>query len=847
MAVLTEEQSQRAVEAMQEYFNAPAGPDGKTRTQHYLEFDASRANVIDNQLRPLLSEYLAGKVALAEFKSSVDSINKRHAYWGFRGFKGQMFFNVAVNVAGNQSQFDAELKAALTCPANDDVARGRIKAFASYVRRLGEEHGEAGGSKQGRPSVSSVPFFVSYFWHVHERNVWPIYYTNSVDVMTDLNLWQPSGDLSEDYIKFKHIHEELMKLFSLTGGRQFGLYDVEHVFLFKGRGLRKPNGDTKGVGEDTELAPSRARRSLEAQNRPLALGTRMPIFHKLEEPEKMELGEIVKLSQDGQVGIPLFQREFVWARQDVSDLFESILRGYYVGSLLFWSVHGDPDLKIEPVYGTGIAEDKLKPHYLVLDGQQRISSIYYATAAPNQPLWNTKRPYVFFIDLRRLLESDASNEPTPLVISLPRTDAEKWGLMKWPAQFQKWYFPIFEFKNFNEWLDDFDEHLKSRPDVPQDKAPEIKKRLRQFLRQVWERFEIPIIKLPEGMQLVDVAKIFEKLNSTGVTLTVFDLLNARMIKHRIELREMWDSAKDTFPLLRQFSEGNEKFPVYVLQTIALLRDRPSKSEELLRLAPENFLSDWGRACQAIDRALRRTTNLRKDGYGVLSGKWLPYMTMLPVLASLLERLEKREDKPVSIAKINSWYWSSIISHAYSGSTDTQIALDFRQLLEWFDDNGKVPETVQEARREMKTLNLGQVDRMSDAIYKGVMCLIALKGGRDIRKVDIIEFSTLDDHHIFPKSKASEFNAGNKINSIANKTLVDRATNEKYIRDSRPSQYLQKIMEEQDIPEDQMRERLETHLINHSAFEALMADDFGAFVSLRQKAIEEELGRLISEP
>jgi hypothetical protein len=123
----------------------------------------------------------------------------------------------------------------------------------------------------------------------------------------------------------------------------------------------------------------------------------------------------------------------------------------------------------------------------------------------------------------------------------------------------------------------------------------------------------------------------------------------------------------------------------------------------------------------------------------------------------------------------------------------------------------------------------------------------LKGGRDFRKVDIIEFSTLDDHHIFPKSKASEFNAGNKINSIGNKTLVDRVTNEKYIRDSRPSQYLRKIMEEQDISEDQMRERLGTHLINHSAFEALMADDFEAFISLRQKTIEEELGRLISEP
>jgi hypothetical protein len=624
-------------------------------------------------------------------------------------------------------------------------------------------------------------------------------------------------------------------------GRKIDFYDREI------RDQWKPDGDTEGDGEDTKVVPPKVSRSLEVQHKPVALSTEMPIFHELEEPEKKELSEVVKLAQDGQVAIPLFQREFVWTRQDISDLFESILRGYYVGSLLFWTVNGDPDLKIEAVYGTGITEDKLKPRYLILDGQQRVSAIFYATAGPNRPLWNTKRPYVFFIDLRKLLEIDSTDEPAPLVISLPRTDAEKVGLMKQPAQFQKWYFPIFEFKNFHEWLDNFGEHMESRTDISQDKAREIKKRLRLFLRQVWEKFEIPIIKLPEGMQLVDVAKIFEKLNSTGVILTVFDLLNARMVKHNIGLREMWDSAKETSPLLKQFSEGNDRFPVYLLQTIALLRDKPSKSEELLKLVPENFRSDWERACQTIERALRKITNLREDGYGVLSNKWLPYMTMLPVLANLLERLEKRDDKPVCISKAKSWYWSSIITHAYSGSTDTQVSLDSRQLLEWFEDDGKVPETVLEARREMKSLNLGQVSRMSDAVYKGVMCLVALKGGRDFRKVDMIEFSTLDDHHIFPKSKTSEFNAGNKINAIANKTLIERETNENYIRNARPSQYLARIMREQGISEDEMSKRLETHLITPSAFKALMADDFASFVSLRESAIENELNSLIERP
>jgi hypothetical protein len=324
------------------------------------------------------------------------------------------------------------------------------------------------------------------------------------------------------------------------------------------------------------------------------------------------------------------------------------------------------------------------------------------------------------------------------------------------------------------------------------------------------------------------------------------LLNARMVKYNIKLRELWDNARDSFPLIKQFSEGNEEFPVYVLQTVALLRDKSPKRSELLKLEPENFEAEWNTACQAVEGALKKINSLR-DGYGVISSKWLPYVTMVPVLANLLQRLEARSDRPKCIEKINSWYWSSIITHAYSGSTDTQIALDSRQLLEWFDDDNKVPETVQEGRKELKSLNLRQVNRMSDAIYKGVMCLVALRGGRDFLKVNMIEFSTLDDHHIFPQSRASEFRAENQINAIGNKTLIDKETNQNYIRNSKPSEYLRRIIREQGITEQQMRERLETHLINSKAFDALLSDDFETFITERENTIKEMLSRFISKP
>jgi hypothetical protein len=162
----------------------------------------------------------------------VDSINKRHNLWGFRGIKGQMFFNMLVNVADDQAELDQELKSVLVLPTSDEIAASRLRTFSSYVRRVGEQHVDAGGSKAGRPKVSSVPFFVSYYWQIIDRDNWPVFYTSSVDKTVDLNLWQPEDDIATDYINYKKLYEQLSDLFSQESGRRFSLYDVEHVFWF---------------------------------------------------------------------------------------------------------------------------------------------------------------------------------------------------------------------------------------------------------------------------------------------------------------------------------------------------------------------------------------------------------------------------------------------------------------------------------------------------------------------------------------------------------------------------------------------------------------------------------------
>jgi len=234
MGLLNEQQLQHAKEVMQEYLSAPADQDGITPAEISKQGDEDRIRVIEQELDPLLTSYLEGKGSLPAFKLKIDSINKRNRLWGFKGIKGQMFFNMLVNVADDMDECDQELKAAITVPANEKIASSRIKTFTSYVKRIGDQWVDAGNTRYGCPKVGSIPFFLSYFWQIQDRKTWPVYYTNSVHTMSDLNLWQPSGDLAENYLAFKRIHEELATYFSERSGKLFDLYEVEHVFWYRG-------------------------------------------------------------------------------------------------------------------------------------------------------------------------------------------------------------------------------------------------------------------------------------------------------------------------------------------------------------------------------------------------------------------------------------------------------------------------------------------------------------------------------------------------------------------------------------------------------------------------------------
>ena len=570
-------------------------------------------------------------------------------------------------------------------------------------------------------------------------------------------------------------------------------------------------------------------------------------IHELPPPSLKNVDYIIDDIKKGKYAIPVFQRSYTWKRTQVEDLWESIFRGFFVGTILTWN--SDGHLATAPVHG---APELDNASDIVLDGQQRITSLFYAVTAPKTPLPNN-HSMLFFAYLDVLLNPNAVSSD---IVFSERTDrARQLGYLDKEKQFAMKIFPLTEFNNrdYTLWLNEFKAYLK---DVEGFNDEESDKYFRQILRvldHVWFQYKIPVVQLPKSTSLDSVAEIFEKINNRGTRLGVFDLLNARFTRHKTSLRTMWDKAKSDKDNIEKLSKYTDYAGKYLLQGVGLYKKGYIKRKELLTLddayielrkfQKQEFVDDWAKICEYTSKAIDMLQSQRESGFGAVKLSIIPYTTTIPILSALMYKIEGRGDAPKCMGKIQKWYWSVVTSDSYSGSTDSKIERDYREIMQWFKDDNDIPYIVLEQRRRLDSLDFAST-RSNDAIYRTVMCLISKYGASDFVTDEPPEYSKLDDHHIFPKSREKDYEGNVSINSILNRTLLDRTTNRNYIRDKRPADYLGKIIADQSISESTLRKRLESHLISREAYDCLIRDDFNGFVEARRARIREVLKKLI---
>ena len=548
--------------------------------------------------------------------------------------------------------------------------------------------------------------------------------------------------------------------------------------------------------------------------------------------------------QKGRCAVPNFQRYWTWNKNQIEELWESIFQGYYIGSLLTWP---SSKQKLDRIRITGGPKLGASPD-LILDGQQRITAIYYAVESPDAPLPNTETAYKFFLDINAVL--DPTRDPSEIIFSRSVKKADESGLHDAKVQYQKKIVPLTQLKdgNYGKWLFSFYRYLISEEGYSDDEAEKYHMRLQKIFDDVWTRYQIPVVILPERLPLDNVAAVFERINSKGTPLGIFDLLNARFIIYDIVLKDLWEGAKRRHDSIRKwYDEFNDKLPLYIIQALTLSRSGFLRRKYVLNLDglykvsgefdSKQFSSDWAEMSGYMEQAIVRITSRDREGFGGVNYGFIPYTIMVPLIACMLKEIESKANRISCLDKIRSWYWNSILADRYSGSTDSMIESDFKIMKKWFDaDDISEPFDVEEHSNF-------RIKKKNNALYKAVMCVIAKSGARDFIRGDLHPFGSLQDHRIFPRSKARDFGAGEDIDLVLNRTLIFDETN-RFLADKSPSEYLSAIMREQGMDKDGLQRLLSTHLISPSAFECLLRDDFHGFIKAREQTIREEFKKLV---
>lgn len=572
-------------------------------------------------------------------------------------------------------------------------------------------------------------------------------------------------------------------------------------------------------------------------------------------PGNESLFALVDEAANGKLALPQFQRSFVWEAGDIRELLVSVFNGYFIGSLLLLDIDSrEPPFLTRSVEGSCLTDAEIRgaASRLLLDGQQRITSLYYAFAAPDIPLkGRLKQPTVFFINLQKFFDGDVDGaidyksksrcrveelEPGQWQfknLSVPLSqicNQEQWSA--WTSRYMQWLMKN-DRERFNDWIENDNGKWQAE------------------LSRVWH-FSQPVLSLsriePGNMrQLEEICTVFEKLNSTGISLSVFDLLTARLYPQGIKLDELWNDALEQCDFLRKFDADKSDFGVFLLRMIALKRGDEIKGKALIRLSVDNFNEDWHEAVHYLNEGFKRLTSVQDDGFGVFNPKWLPSKTMIPLLGALLAKRDKLPaDKRASATRvIRWWYWGATFIARYSGPTETISQRDFVALSGYMEcEDIAYPEVFSEVYDEFlrheEEYSILSVERASNIVYKAVMCLLALNGAKDLRNFESITFSQLDDHHIFPKAYLQELQpeplfgltATGTRNTIVNRTLISSQTN-RAIGKRAPSEYLR---DEHIVHPDNVQEILSRHFIDDAAQLHMRQNNYSQFLKHRERAI-----------
>lgn len=563
----------------------------------------------------------------------------------------------------------------------------------------------------------------------------------------------------------------------------------------------------------------------------------------------------------GDLKLPDFQRGWVWDEDRIIGLLASISNAFPVGALMTLENGGAVEFYPRPVEGAPAAADGRKPAALLLDGQQRMTSLFQTTSRQGPVFTVTarqkKQKRYYYIDIVKAL--DASVPRDEAIIGLPETKvvAVNFGkdvVLDVSSSEQEYAQMLFPVNRVFDW-DDWQEGFYDRWDGNREK----RELFRTFKKEVLENFKsyhVPVIALDKNTTREAVCLVFEKVNTGGKPLDAFELVTAMFAAHGFRLRADWEERRAA---LTQFKALAKIEPVEFLQAITLLHTKAERAEAVAAGKEPRAISATRQMLLSLPLdAYHRYADQVQQGY-VRAAKFLhdqhiykaidlPYQTQLVPLAAILAELGSGWDHEGPRRMVRRWYWCGVLGELYGSTTEGRFAKDVAEVPTWIA-GGAPPSTVADANFREERLRT-MYSRLS-AAYKGVNALLITAGARDFRSGQPYDHAAffdenVDIHHIFPRAWCEKAKiAGSIFDSVTNKTPLSARTN-RAIGAVAPSQYLARLESGWEGPPISSAD-LDAYVASHAADPTLLrADDFAGFMDARRRAllqlIEDAMGK-----
>ena len=510
----------------------------------------------------------------------------------------------------------------------------------------------------------------------------------------------------------------------------------------------------------------------------------------------------------GQIKLPMFQREFVWEKEQSSKLIDSILKGFPIGTFIFWKTK--EELRSYKEVGNHKLPETDKGDYVqyILDGQQRITSLY----AIRKGIRITKDgKEVDYRDIFINLDHDPENDEQIVVTE---------------QQTGKRYVSVHRVltSQVTDLLDEFPNR-------------ETLKQIETYKNKL-TNYDFSTITIKDYP--IEVAcEVFSRINTGGKSLTVFEI----MVAKTYDEAKKFDLA-EKYELLRDGSDDEKecltsaKFETLpesiIMQCVAAITLRAVRSKDILKIRRETFIDQW----EPMKASLFTAIDFIRSELRVPVSQLVPYPALVVPLVYFFNATSNKKPSIEQVRLLEQFFYWAGLTERYGSSTESKMSEDFNKM----DAIVKgVAPTYASTELSIAPLKIAETWFSAGNGYcKAILCLLAyqLPKSFDTNGLVILDNSNLkiatsrNYHHFFPKAYLDSVDKSKEPNLIANITLIDGYSNKHRIGKKPPSEYTGKFAKTNET----LADTLQTHLIRDVERYGVNADDYALFIQRRSKAI-----------